>query len=108
MPLQVLILSIPDPTSSTPASLPLDHFERRFAVDLQAQFFRSDGQMPTLHPPQIFSHELTEKFEPRAMLAIPPTIGVNRPIRAACLAKIAMPALVRRSFKYRQRSGTRW
>jgi hypothetical protein len=32
-------------------SLPLDHFERRFVVDLQAQIFKSDGQMPTVCPP---------------------------------------------------------
>jgi hypothetical protein len=42
-------------------SLPLYHFERRFVVDLQAQIFKSDGQMPTVCPPQFLSLEFTEK-----------------------------------------------
>lgn len=52
-----------------------------------------------VYPPQFFSLEFTQKFEPLAVLAIPPSIGVNRLIRAACVAKTAMPALMRRSFK---------
>jgi hypothetical protein len=43
-------------------SLPLYHFERRFVVDLEAQIFKSDGQMPTVYPPQIFDLEFTGKF----------------------------------------------
>ncbi|SFJ45942.1 hypothetical protein SAMN05216525_125122 [Bradyrhizobium sp. Gha] len=67
-------------TTRTPplALLPLYYFEHCFAVDLQAQFFGSDGQVPTVHPSQFFSLEFTEEFAPRSMLAIPATIGVNR------------------------------
>ncbi|MGL3109109.1 hypothetical protein [Bradyrhizobium sp. BR 1432] len=41
---------------------PLNHFERRFVVDLQAQIFKSDGQMPPVYPPQFFGLEFTGKF----------------------------------------------
>src|SRR5690349_20120101 len=52
-------------------SLPLYYFGRRFVVDLQARFFKSDVQIPTACPPQLFGLEFTGKFEPFAMLAIP-------------------------------------
>jgi hypothetical protein len=58
--------------------LPLNYFERRFVVDLQAQIFKSDGQMPTAYPPQFFGLEFTEKIAPQEELAIPLPIGVYR------------------------------
>src|SRR3569832_855623 len=61
--------------------LPLYHFERRFVIDLQEQIFKSDGQMPTVYPPQNFSLEFTRKFEPPLMLAPPIPIGINRLLR---------------------------
>jgi hypothetical protein len=42
------------------ALLPLYHFKRLFVADLSAQIFKSDGQMPTAYPPQIFGLEFTE------------------------------------------------
>ena len=57
---------------------PLYHFERRFVVDLQAQIFNSDGQMPTVYPPQVFGLELTEKIVLHEALASPVPIGVYR------------------------------
>lgn len=61
--------------------------------------------MPTVYPPQSFDLEFTEKFEPFAPFEIPPPIGVNRVISMAGVVKTAVTALVRRMFKYRQRSG---
>jgi hypothetical protein len=68
---------------------PLDHFGRRFVVDLQAQFFKSDGQIPTVYPPQFFGLEFTGKIARLETLAIPVPIGVNRLNRAAYLQRIA-------------------
>src|SRR6202000_1608796 len=58
--------------------LPLYHFRQSLVVDLPAQFFKSDRQMPPVSPPQSFSLEYTEKFEPFALSEISPPIGVNR------------------------------
>lgn len=89
-------------------SLPLNHFGRRFVVDLQAQIYNSDGQIPTVHPPHFFGLEFTEKFLPLELLAISLPIGVNRLNSAARVAGSYFLALARRSSKYRQRSGKRW
>lgn len=45
---------------SSPQHYPLNHLGRRFVVDLQAQFFELDGQIPTAYPPQFFDLEFTE------------------------------------------------
>jgi len=82
--------------------LPLYHFGQRIVVDLQAQFFKSDGQMPTVYPPQFSGLEFTEKFGLLAFSAISPPIGVNRLISAACGDKRAITAPFGRMFKYRQ------
>jgi len=58
--------------------LPLYHFARRFVVDLQAQIFKSDGQMPTVYPPHFFDLEFTVKFACPRRIAPSPAIGVNR------------------------------
>ncbi len=88
-------------------SLPLNHFGRAFVVDLQAQIFKSDGQIPTVYPPRSFGLEFTGKFGSLGMLAIPPPIGVDRLITATCVAKTTMPARVLGRLKYRLKSGTR-
>jgi hypothetical protein len=36
-------------------------------VDLQAQFFKADKQMPTVYPLQFSGLEFTEKFGPIAL-----------------------------------------
>jgi hypothetical protein len=51
-------------------SSPLYRFGQRIVVDLQAQFSKSDGQMPTVYPPQSCGLEFTEKFEPFALSSI--------------------------------------
>ncbi|MCW2085883.1 hypothetical protein ABIE85_000904 [Bradyrhizobium diazoefficiens] len=44
------------------ALLPLNHFGRRFVVDLQVQILTSDGQIPTVCPAQFLGLEFTGKF----------------------------------------------
>jgi hypothetical protein len=87
--------------------LPTQSLGQRIVVDLPAQFSKSDGQMPTVYPPQFCGLEFTKKFEPFALLANSPSIGVNRLINSASVVKTAITALVGRMFKYRQRSGAR-
>ena len=65
-----------------PILFPLYHFKRRFVVDLQAQIFKSDGQMPTGYPLQFFGLEFIEKIAPQEELAIPLPIGIYRLHRA--------------------------
>jgi hypothetical protein len=84
-------------------SLPLDHFKRRFVLDLQAQIFKSDGQMPTVCPPQFFGLEFTEKLLLTGTGTIPLSIGVYRldgaPRAQSRLTQFALA----RSLRYRQR-----
>jgi hypothetical protein len=48
--------------------------------------------MPTVCPPQFIGLEFTEKFEPFALSAISPLIGVNRLISTDGVVKTAVTA----------------
>jgi hypothetical protein len=69
------------PEYATPL-FPLYYFERPFVVDLQAQIFKPDGQIPTVYPPRFFGLEFTEKIACHEALAISLPIGVYRLDRA--------------------------
>jgi hypothetical protein len=58
--------------------LPLNHFGRSFVVDIQRQIFKSDGQIPTVYPPQFSGLEFTGKFVRVGGIAASGSIEVNR------------------------------